>query len=228
VYESESTKFKDAVDLSIPLIPEDFFLEMVHGLWHRLPTNAEEIMNGRKATGSSSSGDLIELSELDWDADSLWPELLLYGSILVKNLEALFPLGTSTEVHNDRASQFIQTFLPNLHKARHRPFRNAIEHWLLTQQPDVCGSCFSSFGLTWSGRYRLYCPRCWGKGQNDAFERLMALQRVCCHTPTNVALLCQIIYKYYSFNGDPSYQIQPLLPRYDGDGRTTHTEGESE
>jgi len=154
------------------------------------------------------SDDIVELSSIDFDRDMVWAELVLYAGFLLKSDESLFLSTASTEERNDRAVRILPYFFPESCKnGVMRSYIQAGDYWTPEFLPDVCGACYHTFGLTIEGRYRLSCNLCKGQRQKLAFEVSMDMHRLC---PTGITkyVLCQLIYKYYSPNGDPLWQMK--------------------
>lgn len=158
-----------------------------------------------------------DLKELNEDASAFPNDLLLYASLLLKDYDAIFPPYDSsvpysreytdkTSFHNWRAQKFIEFFTPVRHFDVYRKFYTG------DSIPDVCGGCFQSFGLSTGGRYRFDCYLCRGAHLTNAWERLLAMHRYCVDGELNRAILSQLIYKYYSPNGDTSWEIKSYNP----------------
>jgi hypothetical protein len=153
-----------------------------------------------------------------YKAEDVWQELVLWGSLLLR-VPSLFVLrgrGFDTETINSKMAPLVDYFC-SASRASTRD-RLGVRHHPDVDLPDVCGVCFYSFGLTPEGRYRLGgCPKCKGLVTDEdqpkslSFERAMAMAYLPC-LGLGDAVLCQLIYKYYSPNGDATWELKKLNP----------------
>lgn len=153
-----------------------------------------------------------ELAKDSTDED-FWRELVLYTSIILRSrkdvsFSSFFGRETSVEYKNGVAWPIIAWIGASRDFRRQSEYRERV--WISDRLPDVCGSCFHSYGLCVSGRYRISCPKCKGAedGQRLAFDIRYEPHRLCMYGGIVEACLVQLIYKYYSPNGDRSYVIK--------------------
>ena len=152
-------------------------------------------------------------------------ELVLYTSLLLRtpdlmpNLEQPIEVrpswGTLMYMRND-IHRTLEPLIPNI--LRMYDFITNSNYVTDTLLPDVCGVCFTSFGLTVSCRIRRQCCRCMYTGTTEhslAVSRYWNMERILQMIGNNFFLLemiwSQLIYKYYSPNGDKTWQL--ILPK---------------
>lgn len=195
-----SYKLREAEFLCIQILDEDTFFEL--------------ILRPRESSVSSENDKdgLVEFYSIDYDSKLLWTELIIYASFLLKTYESFFSKDASAEYNNKTALFILPRLFENNKKAGASTYLSSDQYWPSNQLPDVCGSCFYSFGLTTSGRYRMGCYKCEGKETRMALGRLLAMQRLCPRHMVNEAILSQLIYKYYSSNGDPTWNLLKTFP----------------
>lgn len=107
----------------------------------------------------------------------------------------------------------LEPLIPNL--LRMCNFITSSNYVTDTLLPDVCGACFTSFGLCISGRVRPHCHLCMYKAEGvkgiiDFWNRMRILQMLGNNQFLMDHIESQLIYKYYSPNGDKSWKI--ILP----------------
>lgn len=195
-----SIKSDAALEYRIPILDEQSFIELLVADESSSPIEPTEIPS-----------DLRDIEEFGLDSTGIWSELVFLSSLLLKSAETIVPLVKVAEDRNEWAEKILR-FLSEDPKKIFNSLQSAGEYWPTEQLPDVCGSCYRSFGLTFGGRYRLSCVDCKGEASRMALERLMAMHRLCLRGEINRSVLAQIIYKYYSHNGDKSWQILKTLP----------------
>ncbi len=157
--------------------------------------------------------DLVELEDLAYDIQAIPDELVLWASLLLRGEGVFWSYTNSTDERNTKAAMLISWFADNSNKSMRQQVDE--EHvWISDRLPDVCGACFFSFGLCTGGRYRWFgCPECKGKeARTLSYERRLEMQRVCFNGDINEAILCQLIYKYYSPNGDSQWHLKKYCP----------------
>ena len=158
---------------------------------------------------------VTELHDLTISPEELWTELVVYASCLLNAYEKIFSLdpNASTESQNDVAYQLLPVLCENLWRSSYLRSYNERGHYSDFPLPDVCSVCYRSFALTISGRYRIGCPSCCYKGPRTRRARLVAeaMHRVSMYGELNRGLLSQLVYKYYSPNGDPKWKLVNLL-----------------
>lgn len=155
--------------------------------------------------------ELVELEDLSYDPSEIIMELVLWASLLLRGEGYVWHVTGSTEYRNETAFRLIPFFGDNSNKSiRDQISRGDV--WIDDLLPDVCGGCFTSYGFTVSGRYRIACPSCKGQTRRLAMERKQEMHRLCWNSQVNEAILCQLIHKYYSPNGDRSWELKTYSP----------------
>lgn len=162
-----------------------------------------------------------ELDDLAYDREEILPELILLTSLILRD-HALFvaPLDASPEykqsVRQER-NTWLEPLIPNLLNGKRELFYTDFIPFPLLL-PDVCLQCKRSFGLTVAGRLRNVCPLCYEDQRTEAVRGYIALQQEMgvFWVPYILfeTLIAQLIYKYYSPNGDPKWTLS--LPQLAG------------
>jgi len=163
------------------------------------------------------SDELLELDSISYDPEDFWTEGLLYASLILKDIDAIFPprgipAGLSSPEYWSKCAVDLFRWLDLRTRDFYRQQEVSQYFFPNDRLPDVCGGCFFSFGLTVSGRYRLSCTECKGKEMGLAFRRLEAMHRFSMISLFNEILLAQLIYKYYSQNGDKEWELKIYNP----------------
>lgn len=153
----------------------------------------------------------IELSALEFETDAVIPELVLLVSLMLRDPQTfILTLGAGSAEYKSSMRQqrnvWLEPLIPNLLRGRRELFYSPFvpQNALL---PDTCFSCLTSFGLTIAGRLRTVCPHC---TENRTKEYIEFMGEVGVFWVPHIlfeTLTSQLIYKYYSPNGDRSWQL---------------------
>ena len=168
-------------------------------------------------------GEFVSLDTLDFDTDEVMPELLLLTSLLLRaEGEIMIPSYTaSAEYKSTFRSQrnvWLEPLIPNLLRSRiSRREGIFVRGDVILNEglPDVCNRCRTSFRLTVGGRIRHSCPHCHGlsvspKDVHDTQLIYEELGVFAIPSTLKDIIVGQLVYKYYSPNGDPTWKI--ILP----------------
>lgn len=154
------------------------------------------------------SGVLEELEE-PYDENTTWNEWVLYAGLTLKGGDQFLPLGETSEYV--RATNLkLAHWCSDCSDFRRQISLRTVVH-IDDLLPDVCANCFFSFSLCASGRLRLCCSRCKAPTERS-WSRITELNRLCLLEAIKVAILSQLIYKYFSPNGDPKWVMKTYNP----------------
>jgi len=153
-----------------------------------------------------------ELTEIEYDSTCILPELILLTSLMLRTPQLfLFSFASSAEYKSSMRTErniWLHPLIPNLIRGRRELLYT---HFPLTSSllPDVCASCLTAFPLTTSGRLRTRCYRC-EEGENAIRDYSVLQQELATFWVPHVlfeTLISQLIYKYYSPNGDKTWAL---------------------
>jgi hypothetical protein len=157
--------------------------------------------------------DFVELSSVEYITEDIMPELLLLTSLVLR-CSSEFVIGLSggpeyKSIERRKRNTWLELLVPSLIRGKRELFYSSQQPSLLLL-PDVCLNCLTSLGLTVAGRLRISCPHC--PSTDSAVKRYIELmEEMSVFAVPNIlfeTLISQLLYKYYSPNGDRSWTLK--------------------
>lgn len=144
-------------------------------------------------------------------------ELVLCCALILAAPDLIEPDGLTTEIKNENFLRFWRPYYLHCHRRNMQSIPSGIQNPYLGEEPlpDVCGWCFRTVGFCLGSRVRFHCRECYSPAIAYNAGRLSISRRYypnrICSSGHAEPILAQLIYKYFSSNGDRSWVMKTVF-----------------